>query len=724
MKPENRMVHMKIRRIFTILIVFLVLVVTTHLVVSTVLEARRQLSELESVIYAVLPAVSIEIERELARLEGDLPLILSDGYEAMEQPYFNVRFLGIEKGASAEILVGETPELIEPALLPQEWSLLKTGPSEEEFVIAKRTNIAGHVFFLGVSPAFSGPFKNMSSMNGVNFLMTDLQGRVLWENPPGFFSDPTDLGGENLQESSSGWYVNQSGSVFWGKGAAAVFGQLKMYIMYPLRHILLLLFSRLSITVALELFIIVVLWAAALLVSRLILDPMDKVSKLAMKMQDKLFRSTTSRDLATTVSALAGGIREINSRSKIREVRVFSQTLSSALQSYVLQQEKLISGSEELASLNKSLLLANEALTARDRIWRRILEVSRTVTMDTGFRRGLELIAEALRDVTGAYGVLIGKLEGEDIHIYVSSGFGNAIAGVKIPAASGVIGSAAQQGSPVWFENAQIKGLFASLDPEVKSEIDIPMFHMGKAVGSLAIGWRTRHPEDEDLIDLLIPIAAHIGGLLNTHQALEELRHSYQYLTARMQNLTAIYHEETAEHLERMERYCRFIGTSLGFSRRRVEDVALFSRLHDIGKLKVPAEILSKKGPLDEVEFDTVKLHTVWGAEILGDANWLKIAKDICLYHHEKWDGSGYPFGKKGEEIPIEARIVALADTYDALRMQRSYKEACSHEQTCSIILGGDGRVMPSHFDPQIIEIYASHEDRMNEIYESSLETT
>lgn len=181
------MVHMKIRRIFTILIVFLVLVVTTHLVVDTVLEARRQLSELESVIYAVLPVVSIEIERELARLEGALPLILSDGYESLEQSFFNVRFLGIEKGASAEMLVGETTELIEPALLPQEWSLLKTGPSEEEVVIAKRTNIAGHVFFLGVSPAFSRSFKNVLSMQGVNFLMTDLQGRILWENPPGFF---------------------------------------------------------------------------------------------------------------------------------------------------------------------------------------------------------------------------------------------------------------------------------------------------------------------------------------------------------------------------------------------------------------------------------------------------------------------------------------------------------------------------------------------------------
>ena len=109
---------------------------------------------------------------------------------------------------------------------------------------------------------------------------------------------------------------------------------------------------------------------------------------------------------------------------------------------------------------------------------------------------------------------------------------------------------------------------------------------------------------------------------------------------------------------------------------------------------------------------------------LVGETNWIKIAKDICLYHHEKWDGSGYPFGKRGEEIPIEARIVALADTYDALRMQRSYKDACSHEQTCSILLEGDGRVMPSHFDPQIIEIYANHEDRMNEIYESSLETT
>lgn len=710
---------MKIRRIFTTLIVFLIVIIIGHLALNCFLETRRQLSELERNVSAAFSTITLEMKRELAGVEQILPLLIHPDYAETERRAFNVRFLAVEENGALKTIRGRIPEFNERIPLTEEWTPLPD--SAGRFIMTKKAAASGGVYILGVEPDLRQLVDRMPFRQGAHFLVTDLQGSILWERPAKFYSGDGEQGVLNLQERLSGWYAGPSGRSYWGRGITAFSGQMKMYILYPLRHILWLLFSRLSITAALELFLITVMGAIGFLVSRYVLDPMDRVSRLAVKMQDSLFCSTSSQDLAKTVHRVACGIREINAHSRVREVRVFCQTLSSALQSYVFQQEKLNAGSEELAGLNKSLSRANEALITRDRIWRRVLDVSRSVTMDSGFPRGLAVIAESLRDVAGAYGVLIGKLDNDQVGIFAGSGFGKRYAGENVPVAFDTIGKSLQEGCPIWLENVHLKGDCVPLDPEIRSEVNIPMFHMGKAVGILTIAWRTVRREDRELMDVLIPIATHIGGMLNTHAALQELRESYQYLTARMQNLTSIYHDETAEHLERMEQYCRFIGTAMGLPAARVEDVALFSRIHDIGKLRVPMEILSKNGPLEKEEFETVKGHTVWGAEIIGDASWLEVGRKICLYHHEKWDGTGYPYGISGGDIPLEARIVALADTYDALRMERSYKEAFSHETACSIILGGDGRVMPSHFDPEIMGIFEKHETRMQGIYESSL---
>jgi len=145
--------------------------------------------------------------------------------------------------------------------------------------------------------------------------------------------------------------------------------------------------------------------------------------------------------------------------------------------------------------------------------------------------------------------------------------------------------------------------------------------------------------------------------------------------------------------------------------------------LHDIGKVAISDEILLKPGRLTTEEFEVMKQHPVFGAKVLhntegyaGENPLLHLAADIAEYHHEKWDGSGYPHGLKGEDIPLGARIMALADVYDALRSKRPYKEALSHEATVEIILHGDHITRPEHFDPLVLSCCARIHEQFNEI--------
>lgn len=186
--------------------------------------------------------------------------------------------------------------------------------------------------------------------------------------------------------------------------------------------------------------------------------------------------------------------------------------------------------------------------------------------------------------------------------------------------------------------------------------------------------------------------------------------------------LVAEYRDEDAHsHCRRVRRYTELIGKKLGLPRDVAGIMAFSSPMHDIGKVGIPDSILLKQGELTPEEFEVMKSHTVIGGKILEGSNnpFLDSARRFALYHHERWDGSGYPCGLKGEEIPIEGRIMYLIDKYDTLRSRRPYKPPFRHEAAGLILTKGNYCTRPEHFDPKILDAFRSCEEKFREIFDS-----
>jgi PAS domain S-box-containing protein len=190
--------------------------------------------------------------------------------------------------------------------------------------------------------------------------------------------------------------------------------------------------------------------------------------------------------------------------------------------------------------------------------------------------------------------------------------------------------------------------------------------------------------------------------------------------------------EGTGTHLERIREYAKLLAEEMtrapGWRGRIdqafIDDIYQSSILHDIGKVGIPDAVLLKPGELTEEEFDVIKCHTLFGGDAIAaietqirGRSFLDIGKEIAYNHHEKWDGSGYPKGLRGQAIPLAARIVALADVYDALTTKRFYKEAYSHVKARQIILSLRG----SHFDPDVVDAFLTLEGRFDRIREEKL---
>lgn len=160
---------------------------------------------------------------------------------------------------------------------------------------------------------------------------------------------------------------------------------------------------------------------------------------------------------------------------------------------------------------------------------------------------------------------------------------------------------------------------------------------------------------------------------------------------------------ETGLHIIRMSKYSQLLGRAAGMSEAESELLLNASPMHDIGKIGIPDSILLKPGKLDMDEWEVMKTHPVIGAEILSghQSELMGMASQIALAHHEKWDGSGYPHGLKGEEIPLEARVVAVCDVFDALTTARPYKKAWPVEEAIAYIHDNSGK----HFDPELVNL-------------------
>ncbi|MFH1217599.1 MAG: response regulator [Pseudomonadota bacterium] len=173
--------------------------------------------------------------------------------------------------------------------------------------------------------------------------------------------------------------------------------------------------------------------------------------------------------------------------------------------------------------------------------------------------------------------------------------------------------------------------------------------------------------------------------------------------------------DETGNHIRRVSEYAVLVAEVFGADRDFIKRIKLYSSLHDVGKVGIADAILKKPGRYTPEEFEAMKQHVVIGHRMLDSAEIDPMARNIAYFHHEKWNGAGYVNGLKGESIPFEARLVSLADVYDALTTKRVYKDAFSQAKAESIIMEEKGR----HFDPQLVDAFFTRKDDFIRIRES-----
>jgi len=198
-----------------------------------------------------------------------------------------------------------------------------------------------------------------------------------------------------------------------------------------------------------------------------------------------------------------------------------------------------------------------------------------------------------------------------------------------------------------------------------------------------------------------------VRARVRTHLSLvrmDELRQTRLQIVQRLGMAAEYKDNETGLHVIRMSHFSKVLALAAGFSEAAAEELLNAAPMHDIGKIGIPDAVLRKPGKLDEQEWAVMRQHVEIGARIIGEhaSGLLRTAQRIALSHHEKWDGTGYPNGLSGEDIPLEGRIVAIADVFDALTSVRPYKAAWSVEDAVGLLRAESGK----HFDPQLVELF------------------
>ncbi len=249
-----------------------------------------------------------------------------------------------------------------------------------------------------------------------------------------------------------------------------------------------------------------------------------------------------------------------------------------------------------------------------------------------------------------------------------------------------------------------------------KTVLAVPLFDRNKNIIGVfqVINKLTAGIFSEEDIDLLKHVSLYASSTIENAILYEKLKKAHEDVIYRLSHATKFKDPETQNHIIRVGLYCEILAMEAGLDEESVELVKLAAPMHDIGKVGIPDRVLLKPGKLNSEEWEIMKKHTVYGYEILkgGDSRLLQIAADIAVEHHERWDGSGYPFGKKGEEISIYGRMTSISDVFDALTSNRPYKRAWNIDKTVQFFKEQRGK----QFDPFLTDIFLKNIDRIYSI--------
>ena len=323
----------------------------------------------------------------------------------------------------------------------------------------------------------------------------------------------------------------------------------------------------------------------------------------------------------------------------------------------------------------------------------------------------MALLLEQILHLVDADGVALAMVDAEngDLVFEMARGTWLDIVGSRIPAGQGLSSTIVATGK-TYLNNqvgADLRLAYPDIVDETPAVAGVPLIAAERTIGVLWMGRRTEISEDDCL--LLVAIAEMAASALHRvslHHQLEashnELKVAYDSTLEGWARALELRDADTEGHTRRVVELSVLIAQTMGLSPEEVVHLRRGALLHDIGKMAIPDHILRKPGPLDDAEWEIMRRHPEFAREMLADIPYMQPALDIPFCHHEKWDGTGYPRGLAGEEIPIPARVFAVADVWDALTSDRPYRRAWSEEKAEAHITAASG----SHFDPAAVEAF------------------
>jgi response regulator RpfG family c-di-GMP phosphodiesterase len=318
-----------------------------------------------------------------------------------------------------------------------------------------------------------------------------------------------------------------------------------------------------------------------------------------------------------------------------------------------------------------------------------------------------------------ASSILLHDPQTNELKFYLATGAKKDVLKViRMPADQGVAGRSFQtcrtllipeaSKSPFFYKKVDEKTKFVT-----RNLIATPIPIRGHCIGVLEVLNKARGTFNRQDTERLKAMSREIAVAIDNARLYDEVKRAFIESMLNMAKAEKFRDNDTGLHIERCGEYAQRLATEVGFAEKDLENLRVSMMMHDIGKIAIPDAILLKPGKLDDEEMKIMKTHAAKGGQILGQAPHLIRAVEIATTHHEKWDGSGYPQGLKGQAIPIAGRLAAVIDVFDALMSKRPYKDPFTPEQVKSMLLESRG----THFDPELLDLFLSHWDEMQEIH-------